>query len=328
MNWKDKLLSSGVPLEYEIGKILAEKDFCVDFDYSYIRLDDSCEKEFSVDIRASRFNPFEITDSWDTILDLDLMVECKYRNPSINWLFIPEINKDGFENFSERGVIKIFDEFSEVNSRFKCLGRLFSRTCLKGIEINQKTGDTHDTGIRHGINQLSYSLPHLIYEHINSSFHDHINDVHPFVICPILVTTAELRILKDDFSIQKLQTSENLDEISEIVSYLTFHTDTTPSFGAHCSNIFNDVPSKNNFERYNHFKELRYQKIDIKNIPRLEDRYSSPADLLRNLQNGVLNGIFSQTIICNLKSFSELLDEIKSEMKILIEGFEKIRSSI
>jgi hypothetical protein len=325
MNWKDKLLSSGVPLEYEIGKILAEKDFCVDFDYSYTRLDDAYEKEFSVDIRASRYNPFEITDIRDTILDMDLMVECKYRNPSISWLFIPELNKDGFEKFSERGVIKIFDEFSEVNSRFKSLGRLFSATCLKGIEVNQKTGDTHDTGIRHGINQLLYSLPHLMYEHINSSFHDHINDVHPFVVCPILVTTAELRILKADFSIKTLQASEQLDEISEVVPYLTFHTDTTPSFDVHCSNIFEDFPLKNQLDRFNHFKELRYQEIDFNNFPKLEDKYSSPADLLKKLQNGVLNGIFSQTIVCNLNSFSDLLDEIKTEMKILIEGFEKIK---
>lgn len=324
MNWKDKLLSSSVPLEYEVGKILTENDFCVDFDYTYKRFDESDEKEFSVDIRASRFNPFEITKSKSTILDLELIVECKYRNPSIDWLFIPEINKDGFENFSKKGVLKVFDEFSGINSRFKGVCDPFLETCLKGIEVNSKTGEAHDTGIRHGINQLLYSLPHLIYEHINSSLLDHINDVHPFVLCPILVTTANLRILKEDFSIEKLQSSECLNDISEIVPYLKLHSTVNPSFDVHCSNIFEGIPSKQQLERFNHFKELRNQEFNINNLTELEGRNTSASELLFKLQNGNVDDLFNQSVICNLNSFPDLLNEIKNNLKILIKGFKKI----
>jgi hypothetical protein len=327
MNWKDKLLSSSVPLEYEVGKILTENDFCVDFDYTYKRFDESDEKEFSVDIIASRYNPFKITKSRNTILDLDLIVECKYRNPSIDWLFIPEINNDGFKNFSGKGVIKVFDEFSEINSRSKTPFDQYLETCLKGIEINSKTGDAHDTGIRHGINQLLYSLPHLICQQISLSFRSHINDVHPFVICPILVTTANLRILKEDFSIEKLQTSECLNDVSGIVPYLKLHTAINPSFTIHCSNIFEGIPSKEQIARFNHFNELRHQEFDINNLLRLEEIYTSTSELLLNLQNGNVDDLFSQFIICNLNSFPELLNKIKDNLKILIEGFEKIKSS-
>lgn len=324
MNWKDKLLSSSLPLEYEVAKILTKNDFCVDFDYTYKRFDESDEKEFSTDIKASRFNPFEITKSRDTILDLDLIIECKYRNPSIDWVFIPEINNDGFENFSRKGVLKVFDEFSGINSRYNCLCEPYLETCLKGIEVNNKTGDAHDTGIRHGINQLLYSLPHLIYKHITSSLLDHIDDVHPFAICPILVTTANLRILNDDFSIEKLQSSEQLNDISEIVPYLKLHTIVNPSFDIHCSNIFEGIPSKQQLGRFNYFKVLRHQEFNIDNFPKLEDTYTSTSELLVKLQNGNADDLFSQSIICNLNSFPDLLNKIKDELKMLIEGFEKI----
>lgn len=322
--WKDKLLSSGIPLELEVGRILVEKDLCVDFDYSYKRHDEGEEKEFSVDIRASRFNPFQITNSRDTIVDIDLMVECKYRNPSINWLFIPEINTDGFENFSDKGAVKVFDEFSETNSRFKSRCDPFAEICLKGIEINLQTGDCYDNGIRHGINQLLYSLPHVMYERINASFYGHINDVNPFVISPILITTADLRILKDDFSMNNLQNSEELDDISEIVPYLKLHSETTPSFDIHCSNIFEDIPLEQNKERFNHFKNLRQREVDLFDREIVEKSYTSPSKLLTQLRNGLLTGLFNQTIICNINAFPDLLKEMKVQLEILIEGFEQI----
>jgi hypothetical protein len=54
--WKAGLLSSSVPLEYEVAKILAKEAFAVSADYSYLRRDEQgIEKEFSCDIEATAY---------------------------------------------------------------------------------------------------------------------------------------------------------------------------------------------------------------------------------------------------------------------------------
>lgn len=319
MNWKDKLLSSGLPLEYDAAKILVQNDFCIDFDYSYTRLDNQNEKEFSVDLLASRWNPFGIPLNSDIKLNLDVLVECKYRNPSVNWLFIPEINSSGFENYSEFGWIKIFDQFSNIFYRNKWACKLHPEICLKGVEVNIKTGDCHDTGIRHGVFQLLYALPDLISENIFSCLRGKISDAKTFIICPILLTTAKLRIINDAFSIDKLQSAKDLDDISKIVPYVIFHSDTVPSFDDHCSNVFENFRFEKYLDRINHFEKLRIQN-NI-NFPYVFSQNSSPQNLLKDLKNGINDGIFDQTFVCTIDSFQDLLDHIKSEILLLVDDY-------
>lgn len=53
-DWKDVLLRSGVPLEYEVGQLLAKKGFDVDADFPYMRKDVEGEKEHSIDVMAEK----------------------------------------------------------------------------------------------------------------------------------------------------------------------------------------------------------------------------------------------------------------------------------
>ena len=117
MKWKDRLLSSSFPLEYEVGKILTSNNFYVDYDYAYKRHDDTLEKEFSIDIKAGGYYPFEINSP--VKINIDMLLECKYRNPNVSWLFFSDINISEFSNFSSKGAIKVIDEFSDLFSKLK-----------------------------------------------------------------------------------------------------------------------------------------------------------------------------------------------------------------
>ncbi len=44
--WKSKLLSSSLPMEYEVAQILVERGFSTDVDFSYTRMDSGLEKDW------------------------------------------------------------------------------------------------------------------------------------------------------------------------------------------------------------------------------------------------------------------------------------------
>ncbi|WP_319592011.1 hypothetical protein [uncultured Draconibacterium sp.] len=322
MKWKDKLLSSSLPLEYEVGRILAKNDFCIDYDYSYRRLDGYSKNEFSVDIRAGRFNPFGIK-SKDTILDIDFLIECKYRNPNVKWLFIPDINPDGFENISRKGILKVFDEFSQIHSSFGS-APILCDTCLKGMEVNVQNGETHETGIVHGLNQLLYAMPHLLHRNIMNSFISHINDVKPYIICPILVTTADLRIMNDIVSVKDIKDSKEIEGISRSVDYLKIYSLSGPGLENHCTKIFEELPEDHQMARFKYFKDLRKVEFNSEDDLINQKFYSDPETLIIGLSNGIINDLFSETLICSLNGFTKLLNQLKESVNMIVEGFEDI----
>jgi len=320
MKWKDRLLSSSIPLEYEIAKILSKYNFPVSFDYSYKRFDSDLEKEFSIDIRAIGSYPFSRTSSIK--LDIDILIECKYRNPNVSWLFVKDLNKPDYSNFSIKGVIKVIDEFSEYNSTRHSSVMPLSETCLKGIEINTQNGEVHDIGITHGINQLVYCIPPLLKSNIFSSLVGNLADNHPYIICPILVTTADLRLLNPNFSIDMLTKSKSLDDISKEVPFLRMYSDVYPSFEEHCRNTFKDILDLDTQNRFEYFQKLR--KYDLMDLKKNRKIISTPKLFMLELQKGIGNDLFRETLVCNFKHFPRLLKELKQEFISIGRGLKKL----
>src|SRR4030065_1745594 len=87
--WKDRLLSSGVPLEFEVAKILTKEGFFVDYDFAYQRFDEKEEKEFSIDIHSTGYHPFNEPNNLN--IEIGLFLECKFRNPDVRWAFLPNL---------------------------------------------------------------------------------------------------------------------------------------------------------------------------------------------------------------------------------------------
>jgi hypothetical protein len=330
--WKNRLLSSSLPLEFEIAKHLVNEDFYVDFDYSYKRLDEKEEKDFSIDISAGGFYPFGVGD--EIKLKTHFLVECKYRNPNVNWIFLPDINNKDYTIFSSQGPLKFLDEFSEFRSKHSG-NLLMLDTCLKGMEINMENGEVHDRGITHGINQLVYGLPAVLESAITDCLLGHLTEIYPYFICPILVTTSKLYIVREEFDIEKVKRADNLKEFADEVPYLSFYSDLYPSFKNHCKNIFENILGTSSLDRYEYFRKLR--EIDPNLLKKknptpeetsimIDSMMSQPKMLLDELKLGFGSDFFREVIICNSNEFLNLIKICKEVIESTANKMTKVEN--
>lgn len=189
-SWKDFLLKSGLPLEFEVMRYLENKKCIGGYEQSYIRESESnLEKEFSYDIDTSYIK--------DTHY-VDLMVECKYRHESTKWVFTPE----SYNSYSDIQ----FASFLHPNDYFiKKERRDFVREfpielaplASKGIEITS-SGQNPKT-IDQAFAQLSYGMmAHIISAIQTQLLNRSQNDlgITTFYTVPIVVTTAKLFRMK------------------------------------------------------------------------------------------------------------------------------------
>lgn len=81
-NWQQSLLGSGLPLENDVSSYLQSVGCLPHFHYSYLKADElTIEREFSYDIDAALILGGHF---------FELMIECKYRHQSANWVFAPD----------------------------------------------------------------------------------------------------------------------------------------------------------------------------------------------------------------------------------------------
>lgn len=208
-NWKDYLLKSGIPLEYEILKYLETKQCQSSFGFTYLRDNENRETtEFSYDIDSSYIKP----PHW-----IDLMIECKYRHDSTKWLFLPseyggpdEIEHTSFmhpnDHFNKKNKF-IFDHDFPIQ---------FAPLCTKGIEITSE-GQNPKT-ITQGIMQLSFAISKKIidnfYHHTDNILAKQFNGVIFFNV-PIIVTTAKLYRIREKATINDIKNSDDIEAIAE-----------------------------------------------------------------------------------------------------------------
>lgn len=206
--WKDFLLKSGLPLEYEVKKVLDNFGFWSQSEFSYFRNDEqNLLNEFSYDI-----------DSYKVIEEhrFELMIECKYRHDSTNWIFLPEDynNSDrgagttDFRNTNDLFYRKDYSDFFKILN-FKTVAPL----CSKGIEIS--TTGPNTKSITQAISQLSFGLIHKVVSAMRlqlDSKDEYDHKIYHHI--PIIFTTANLRRLKPSQNISSIKKAKSLDEIS------------------------------------------------------------------------------------------------------------------
>lgn len=107
--WKSKLLSSSVPMEYEVAKMLVSHSFAVDTDFSYARDDFGIQKDFSVDLLATCYLP---TSGDNIAATVELLVECKHRHRNNKWLFFQDVNEPDMSPFTLGYTIRAVDSYS------------------------------------------------------------------------------------------------------------------------------------------------------------------------------------------------------------------------
>jgi hypothetical protein len=303
--WKSRLLSSSVPLEFEVARTLTSMGFGVRSDYLYSRDDAGIAKDFSVDLHAIAYPPFRNDRSNAA---LELLVECKFRHSNTKWLFFPDPNPGDLSPFTLGTSLRAVDNFSRwffpPNATID-----FDESanfCFKGIEIDLADGKAYDAEIRHGIAQLQYALPRLLADNIRFHLYGHKLDNLPFFFCPILVTTAKILLAKDDTSLISVQNAESIDDLAVEVPYVILATDPGPDFEKHrlreCLPL-EDLAKRPEVVEISKLKESRG-----------EYEFELPDRVCRALAKSgqPFHEYFGQVVVCSLPHFEQLVSSIKT----------------
>lgn len=241
--WKNFLLKSGLPLEYEIKKILEEKGALWSDERSYLKADENkIINEFSIDIDASYINKDYF---------FKLFIECRYRDESTNWFFLPE-SYDWIDELDEWCFLHPCDHFNE-NNKFIFNGVIppLWKACWKGIEINSEGANPKT--ITQAINQLSYWLA----EDIVSNFYHQLDYLlgtnREVIFCniPIIITTANLYRIKSDIGIEEIKNTENILDISTEEDCLVIKNKIWEDLKGHNNKIFKDFINKYGRDKLN-----------------------------------------------------------------------------
>lgn len=326
--WKNGFLSSGFPLEFETAKILVKNRFSFTPDYCYERVEAGQTKDFSVDLYGNLLfptsNPNEITAS------LELLVECKYRTPNKIWLFLPDINIADLL-LGHGLTIRAIDEFSFCRVSDGPLYRFTANmpSCYKGTEFDLSKSNAYDSEIRHGVSQLQYALPRLITKNIVQQALSQPEDIFPFFVLPILVTTAELRVLRRGTTLAQVEGTRILEDITDKVPYLTLFNSFGSDFVEHAKRQFKDLANIANHTNVRDIeKRLRKSEIykNIKNMSTLDTKklldtvyeFDLPSSLGRKLAKGEhyeLSTFCTQFLVCSFDALPEMLNQVKQVVR-------------
>jgi len=207
--WKNGLLKTGLPLEYVTSNIFNSLGHEIFGEYPYIRPNESKElKEFSVDLRTHK-----CLDSEDKLIILSALVECKYRQPGTSWVFSPfpsEIVPIGILNTTEDLVpVRIG---TDATYKFEeSLGY-----CISGVELSAD-GNGNTNGAKHGVFQLRFAMPEFVKNDYESAL-EHTYSEGRFIdlSCGILVTTADIRVIKPKLDLDSFTSADDLDDITDL----------------------------------------------------------------------------------------------------------------
>jgi hypothetical protein len=306
--WKIKLLSSSIPLEFEVARLMARRGFSVAADFPYLRDDGGIAKEFSVDIVAGWLTsklPKVTASCW-----LSLLVECKYRRRGISWFFLPDPESGPLTFTSSGNALRVVDEFSPwfAHRSPDYFDRVMPRA-YKGTEIDGEDGAVDDSRVRHGLSQLQHALPAILAERIRGAASQHPDDNAPFLYSAVLVTNAPLILAHRQLGMKQVEQATSVSEVGTLVPYLSVHVETGPQFEQHvasqCGQLLKDV-------RNGGFKD-----VDARRKAGNQPEYCLPSTLAVSLAAGHPNFSFNhplnQIVVCNVAYLTELIGLMKEE---------------
>lgn len=234
--WKDFLLKSGLPLEYEVKKYLDSKNCISSFEYSYLRPDENqIINEFSFDIDSAYIRDEHF---------FKFLIECKYRDSSTNWLFLPG-EYGGVSELKKTSFLHPNDHFTKTKKYPYKYPELpgIAKACLKGIELTSD-GQNPKT-ITQAITQISYAMAEIIVD-------DMINQIEEmlatseiiFYNIPIIVTTANIYRIKDGITIEEIKSTDNILDISTKENCVVLETNTGKELERHNQKVFSKFIEK------------------------------------------------------------------------------------
>ena len=332
---KKGLLSSGLPLEFDVSKIineLAPRKLIQDF--SFIRKTDTgIEKDFSVDLAGTfllgAILDKEETGSLSTQIDAEwsVLFECKHCRPGVRWIFLPSLNVRSPSD--HHPCYTVVEEFSAVRLFSEKMRKLAALIyggpgphyigpqivreqlgdeialipqCSKAFELRDH--DPNTSSPLEGIKQLQYGHVARIAEDLPSVMSGYLRGTSGRfstirVYSGVLVTTAHLHVLKRDINMTKIQDADGPSKIADEVECVELQGPYSPDLLA--------------FQRNKLMQLERFgaQSEDI--TPR---QVSRAQDALRKLSFRLESNIPSLFVVTlgALKNFLEL--QLKNQQKL------------
>jgi hypothetical protein len=236
--WKSGFLKTGLPLEYVTSNILNKIGYINMDEYPYIRPNESEElKEFSVDIRA-----YKTLESNNRSINLEMLVECKYRQPGTSWIFSPLRNED-----IAVGLVQSTEDLVPVRLNGSDTMWNFEDSigyCTSGIELNSN-GEGNTYGSRHGVFQLRFAMPVLLKELFQNTLnHNFFNGRSIDLLCAVLVTTSELRVIKYGLDLEDFVNASNIDDVTEVREAIILNENPGPQLQEFSDSIADELLGK------------------------------------------------------------------------------------
>jgi hypothetical protein len=231
--WKDHLLRSGVPLEYEVARVFAGQGFSIDADFSFLRRDVDGFKEWSTDINATWFGPSEN----DVAFEFSVLTECKYRSPE-KFILLLEDPNESVSPITLGGTVYSIDAFVDFRLPLDTFVPLESELTYvyKAVELHD--GGAFEEDLRHGIQQLRYATPALLRKDIDFVMSMHPDDWHAVFLTKILVTNAPIWILNRGIDIATIKSASEVGDIARKAETVILYSDFGPDFEDHTHSIF------------------------------------------------------------------------------------------
>ncbi|MBF9251853.1 hypothetical protein I2I11_00955 [Pontibacter sp. 172403-2] len=306
MNWKKGLLRTGLPLEYVTSGILNNKGHEIFGDYPYIRPNENKElKEFSVDIRTHK-----CLASNERLFTLSMLIECKYRQPGTSWIFSPypsSIVPIGLVQSSE-DLVPVRLNGSSVYEFEESIGY-----CISGVELDSN-GNGKTDGAKHGAFQLRFAMPVLLkssFEHVLK--YDWYEGRTIELLCPILVTTSEIRVIKPNLALSDFDIAKELDDVTELREAVILNEGTGPQLKEFADSLADEFV-KNHPELQNRLSELDTVLVGEE----WEKRYSPDIDTIKR----IFSSSAERVLIVNYEYLDIIIERLESAIMKDIENEE------
>lgn len=241
--WKRALLSSGLPLEYLVAQKLGENNFLAIGEYSYTRQNEQdINTEFSVDLLAMRsIDHIDRPDHWGK---LHLLAECKYRHCGTKWVFAPHPSPPA----TNMDLITVNQALCTKRVTYGHLIKLYSgmQHCLRGVELQRGGKKANPNDIAQGLFQLRYAVSNLVHQGLSNQINAR-NDGELYIqmVCPMLVTTATLYVLKRGLDLEDFHKASELTDVAEEADALIVNQKPGPQLQKYCESLFADLQESN-----------------------------------------------------------------------------------
>jgi len=203
-------------------------------------------------------------------------------------------------------IVDVFSWFIVEGNAAKVFGTSIP-SCYKGVEIDTANNTVYDAEIKHGVAQLQYSLPDLFVQTAKDLFTSNIGDSEAFGFCPILLTTADLYVARETFSVKAVEAGEKLEDFAYKVPYLVLTSGIGHDFQQHAKPRLEELEEITDSSTAMLLTSLRLQQG------------ARASETLGSVVRGLLQGtqpqydvLFGTVLVCTYENFMQLVGELKT----------------